>query len=231
MRSLYGIIMQIILQQIIINHCLSFLLSHPSSVDMISYDKRSVFTGCNSDCLCSASDWDPICGENGITYVSPCLAGCTSSAGSGKNTVSHRSTQWNYSGKKKRLWEWVFVQYTACIAVCVCILLYMVVCVRPCVCMSLQVFSNCSCVGVAGNFTASTGQCPHTDDCDRMFPYFLALSVITSFIISLGGTPGYMILIRSDFIYEVNIMKGEKKETLKSLNYHCSHRCKGSYQL
>ncbi|XP_008286432.1 solute carrier organic anion transporter family member 1C1 [Stegastes partitus] len=115
-----------------------------NSLDKISYDKHSVFTACNSDCFCSPSDWDPVCGENGITYVSPCLAGCTTSAGSGKNTV----------------------------------------------------FSNCSCVGVAGNFTASTGQCPQKDDCDRMFPYFLALSVITSFIISLGGTPGYMLLIR-----------------------------------
>uniref|UniRef100_A0A8C4E2D1 Solute carrier organic anion transporter family member n=1 Tax=Dicentrarchus labrax TaxID=13489 RepID=A0A8C4E2D1_DICLA len=114
------------------------------SVDTISYDKHSVFTACNSNCFCSASDWDPVCGENGITYVSPCLAGCTSSTGSGKSTV----------------------------------------------------FSNCSCVGVAGNFTASTGQCPHADDCDRMFRYFLALSVVTSFIISLGGTPGYMLLIR-----------------------------------
>ncbi|XP_060928929.1 solute carrier organic anion transporter family member 1C1-like [Limanda limanda] len=114
------------------------------SVDRISYDKHPVFTACNSDCLCSASDWDPVCGENGITYVSPCLAGCSTSAGSGRNTV----------------------------------------------------FSNCSCVGVAGNFTATTGQCLHKDDCDGMFPYFLALSVITSFIISLGGTPGYMILIR-----------------------------------
>uniref|UniRef100_A0AAQ6A269 Solute carrier organic anion transporter family member n=1 Tax=Amphiprion ocellaris TaxID=80972 RepID=A0AAQ6A269_AMPOC len=115
-----------------------------NSLDAISYDKHSVFTACNSDCFCSSSDWDPVCGENGITYVSPCLAGCTTSVGSGKNTV----------------------------------------------------FSNCSCVGVAGNFTASTGQCPQKDDCDRMFPYFLALSVITSFIISLGGTPGYMLLIR-----------------------------------
>ncbi|KAM9853069.1 solute carrier organic anion transporter family member 1C1 [Aulostomus maculatus] len=118
-------------------------LSYNSS-EGISYDKHSVFTACNSDCFCSANNWDPICGEDGITYVSPCLAGCTSSVGSGKNTV----------------------------------------------------FSNCSCVGAAGNLTASTGQCPNKDDCDRMFPYFLALSVITSFIISLGGTPGYMFLIR-----------------------------------
>uniref|UniRef100_A0A669D8D3 Solute carrier organic anion transporter family member n=1 Tax=Oreochromis niloticus TaxID=8128 RepID=A0A669D8D3_ORENI len=114
------------------------------NIDRISYDKHLLFTDCNSKCVCSSSDWDPVCGENGVTYVSPCLAGCTTSAGSGKNTV----------------------------------------------------FSNCSCVGVAGNFTASTGHCPQKDDCDRMFPYFLALSVITSFIISLGGTPGYMLLIR-----------------------------------
>ncbi|KAM9318663.1 solute carrier organic anion transporter family member 1C1-like [Pholidichthys leucotaenia] len=115
-----------------------------NSMDTVSYEKHPLFTTCNSGCFCSSSDWDPICGENGVTYVSPCLAGCTSSAGSGKNTV----------------------------------------------------FSNCSCVGVTGNFTARTGQCPHKDDCDRMLPYFLALSVITSFIICLGGTPGYMLFIR-----------------------------------
>ncbi|KAF3692845.1 Solute carrier organic anion transporter family member 1C1 Organic anion transporter F [Channa argus] len=115
-----------------------------NSIDTISYDNHSLSTACNSYCSCSESDWDPVCGKNGITYVTPCLAGCTSSAGSGKDTV----------------------------------------------------FTNCSCVGVAGNLTAQTGQCLNTDDCDRMFPYFLALSVITSFIISLGGTPGYMLLIR-----------------------------------
>ncbi|XP_061575261.1 solute carrier organic anion transporter family member 1C1-like [Cololabis saira] len=114
------------------------------SLDNISYDKHSMFAACNTDCLCSSSDWDPVCGQNGITYVSPCLAGCTISTGSGKNTI----------------------------------------------------FSNCSCVGAAGNFTAGMGQCPEQDDCNMMFPYFLALSVITSFIISLGGTPGYMLLIR-----------------------------------
>ncbi|KAJ0022142.1 hypothetical protein NQD34_009632 [Periophthalmus magnuspinnatus] len=115
-----------------------------NSEDGLSYDKHSVFESCNLGCSCSPSEWDPVCGDNGVTYVSACLAGCTSSIGSGKSMV----------------------------------------------------FSNCSCIGVAGNFTASAGPCDDKDDCDRMFPYFLALSVITSFIISLGGTPGYMLLIR-----------------------------------
>uniref|UniRef100_G3U1S0 Solute carrier organic anion transporter family member n=1 Tax=Loxodonta africana TaxID=9785 RepID=G3U1S0_LOXAF len=34
---------------------------------------------CNSDCNCDKSQWEPVCGENGITYESPCLAGCKSS--------------------------------------------------------------------------------------------------------------------------------------------------------
>lgn len=152
-------------------------------MDTISYDKHSVFAGCNSGCVCSVNDWDPVCGDNGITYVSPCLAGCSSSAGSGKNTVSSTPSHSRGCCGARTIspTDGAGVSLTLCV----------------CVCVSAQVFSNCSCIGVAGNFTAHTGQCHHTDDCDRMFPYFLALSVITSFIISLGGTPGYMILIRS----------------------------------
>uniref|UniRef100_A0A672I3Y1 Solute carrier organic anion transporter family member n=1 Tax=Salarias fasciatus TaxID=181472 RepID=A0A672I3Y1_SALFA len=108
----------------------------------------SLFSDCNSGCLCSRREWDPVCGENGITYVSPCLAGCTFSTGSGRNTV----------------------------------------------------FDSCRCVAVAntqpGNLTATLGQCPRRDSCDKVFPYFLALSVLSSFIISLGGTPGFMLLVR-----------------------------------
>uniref|UniRef100_A0A4W5Q9I9 Solute carrier organic anion transporter family member n=1 Tax=Hucho hucho TaxID=62062 RepID=A0A4W5Q9I9_9TELE len=104
-----------------------------TGVEGLSYQQPSLFSECNSGCLCSGSDWDPVCGENGITYVSPCLAGCTSSSGAGS---------------------------------------------QP------------------SNLTASLGHCPIRDSCDRMFPYFLFLSVITSFIISLGGTPGFVLLIR-----------------------------------
>ncbi|XP_061781975.1 solute carrier organic anion transporter family member 1C1 [Nerophis lumbriciformis] len=114
------------------------------SVEETSEDKESLLNACNAKCFCPDNNWEPVCGGDDITYVSPCHAGCGQSTGSGKDTV----------------------------------------------------FSNCSCVGAAGNFTATRGQCPDKEDCDRMFPYFLALSVITSFIISLGGTPGYMLLIR-----------------------------------
>ncbi|XP_034444659.1 solute carrier organic anion transporter family member 1C1-like [Hippoglossus hippoglossus] len=119
-----------------------------TGVEGLPHQERSLFSDCNSDCLCSGREWDPVCGENGMTYVSPCLAGCTSSSGSGRNTV----------------------------------------------------FDNCRCVAAAntqpGNLTVSLGQCPRGDSCEKIFPYFLALSVLSSFIISLGGTPGYVLLIR-----------------------------------
>ncbi|CAB1322665.1 unnamed protein product, partial [Coregonus sp. 'balchen'] len=102
-----------------------------TGVEGLSYQEPSLFSECNSGCLCSGRDWDPVCGENGITYV----------------------------------------------------------------------FGQCRCVALTGagsqpsNLTASLGHCPIRDSCDRMFPYFLFLSVITSFIISLGGTPGFVLLI------------------------------------
>ncbi|XP_008849823.2 solute carrier organic anion transporter family member 1B2-like [Nannospalax galili] len=48
---------------------------------------------CNSDCSCDKNQWEPICGENGVTYISPCLAGCKSSSGGKKpnnNTVFYQ---------------------------------------------------------------------------------------------------------------------------------------------
>ncbi|KAJ8269120.1 hypothetical protein COCON_G00117270 [Conger conger] len=119
-------------------------------VDGISYHERALFADCNSGCLCSGRDWDPVCGENGVTYISPCLAGCQSSSGSGKNTVFER-----------------------------------------CRCVAVSVTGS-----APGNLTAAVGHCREREGCERIFPYFLALSVISSFIISLGGTPGYVLLIR-----------------------------------
>ncbi|XP_069718240.1 solute carrier organic anion transporter family member 1C1-like [Phaenicophaeus curvirostris] len=55
----------------------------------IPYHENAIFSECNSDCKCASNVWDPVCGDNGLTYVSACLAGCTTSVGHGKNTVFH----------------------------------------------------------------------------------------------------------------------------------------------
>lgn len=50
---------------------------------------RSLLAGslvepCNAACPCPPGEWDPVCGVNNLTYVSPCLAGCATMSGSGK---------------------------------------------------------------------------------------------------------------------------------------------------
>ncbi|XP_066489875.1 solute carrier organic anion transporter family member 1A2 [Tiliqua scincoides] len=56
-------------------------------IDQISYGETSLYAECNLGCGCSTKVWDPVCGENGIAYVSACLAGCEVSNGTGKNMV------------------------------------------------------------------------------------------------------------------------------------------------
>ncbi|KFV10368.1 Solute carrier organic anion transporter family member 1C1, partial [Tauraco erythrolophus] len=55
----------------------------------IPYHENALLSECNSGCNCASNVWDPVCGDNGLTYVSACLAGCTNSVGRGKNMVFH----------------------------------------------------------------------------------------------------------------------------------------------
>ncbi|KAG8005717.1 Solute carrier organic anion transporter family member 1C1 [Nibea albiflora] len=114
----------------------------------VSYNRETLFSECNRNCSCSAEEWDPVCSDSGITYISPCMAGCLSSSGFGKNTVFH----------------------------------------------------NCSCVSTsypAGSSTSvNLGHCPQSKDCSRSFTSYMAVSVLSAFIMSLGATPGYMVIIR-----------------------------------
>ncbi|XP_061844831.1 solute carrier organic anion transporter family member 1C1 isoform X2 [Colius striatus] len=122
-------------------------VSYHGTKGMTDYEE-ALFSECNSGCSCSKNDWDPICGENGVTYISACLAGCQASNGTGKNTI----------------------------------------------------FFNCSCVGTltspSQSYSAVMGPCQKGDECPKMFLYFLVVSVITSYTLSVGGTPGYILLLR-----------------------------------
>ncbi|KAL1276066.1 hypothetical protein QQF64_035689, partial [Cirrhinus molitorella] len=58
----------------------------------VSYQPNTLISSCNMGCSCSLKHWDPICASNGLTYASPCLAGCQTSTGDGRNMVFHNCT-------------------------------------------------------------------------------------------------------------------------------------------
>uniref|UniRef100_A0A8C3VD34 Solute carrier organic anion transporter family member n=1 Tax=Catharus ustulatus TaxID=91951 RepID=A0A8C3VD34_CATUS len=51
--------------------------------------KHIYMASCNAECNCKVDQWDPVCGDNGITYMTACFAGCKSSSGTGRNMVFH----------------------------------------------------------------------------------------------------------------------------------------------
>ncbi|XP_023379865.1 solute carrier organic anion transporter family member 1B3 isoform X2 [Pteropus vampyrus] len=57
---------------------------------------------CNSDCNCDENQWEPVCGDNGITYISPCLAGCKSSSGNKKPIVFYNCSCVEATGFQNR---------------------------------------------------------------------------------------------------------------------------------
>ncbi|XP_038143111.1 solute carrier organic anion transporter family member 1C1-like [Cyprinodon tularosa] len=118
-------------------------------VTQVSNNPSSLLAPCNTGCSCSVKHWDPVCSYNGMTYASPCLAGCQTSTGTGKAMVFH----------------------------------------------------NCTCIGIsvtpAANMSAVLGQCPRRSECDSKFKIYMALSVLGAFISACGGTPGYIVLLRS----------------------------------
>ncbi|XP_074050415.1 solute carrier organic anion transporter family member 1A2 [Macrotis lagotis] len=49
------------------------------------YMEKNVLTDCNIDCNCQDKIWDPVCGDNNLSYMSACLAGCEAYFGTGVN--------------------------------------------------------------------------------------------------------------------------------------------------
>uniref|UniRef100_A0A8C3AWG3 Solute carrier organic anion transporter family member n=1 Tax=Cyclopterus lumpus TaxID=8103 RepID=A0A8C3AWG3_CYCLU len=102
-----------------------------------------------SVCTRDSQHWDPVCAYNGVTYASPCLAGCQTFTGIGRDMMFH----------------------------------------------------NCTCaretMTPAINMSVELGQCPRRSNCDHIFKIYMALSALGSFISACGGTPGYIVLLRS----------------------------------
>ncbi|TEA28267.1 hypothetical protein DBR06_SOUSAS3310053 [Sousa chinensis] len=48
---------------------------------------NGILADCNMDCNCPTKIWDPVCGNDGLSYMSACLAGCETSSGTGINMV------------------------------------------------------------------------------------------------------------------------------------------------
>uniref|UniRef100_A0A671QWG1 Solute carrier organic anion transporter family member n=1 Tax=Sinocyclocheilus anshuiensis TaxID=1608454 RepID=A0A671QWG1_9TELE len=111
--------------------------------------QNTLISSCNTGCSCSLKHWDPICASNGLTYASPCLAGCQTSTGDGRDMVFH----------------------------------------------------NCTCIGESplpfANMSSVLGQCSRKSDCDYMFKFYMAVTVIGAFLSACGATPGYIILLRT----------------------------------
>lgn len=55
----------------------------------LSFNENTLISDCNFNCSCSTKTWDPVCGVDGISYISPCLAGCISSSGTAINEIFH----------------------------------------------------------------------------------------------------------------------------------------------
>ncbi|KAM4747524.1 solute carrier organic anion transporter family member 1A2-like [Rhinophrynus dorsalis] len=65
-----------------------WLMTIKAGTDQVSSLNNFTFE-CNLRCDCPADVWDPVCGDNGVAYISACFAGCESSTGSGQDTVFH----------------------------------------------------------------------------------------------------------------------------------------------
>ncbi|CAB1347362.1 unnamed protein product [Coregonus sp. 'balchen'] len=128
----------------IISSFLSFCLLLIQAPE-VSYQPESLLSQCNMGCSCSLKHWDPVCASNGMTYATPCLAGCQTSTGVGKEMEFH----------------------------------------------------NCTCMGelkgqmlaLPTNMSAILGQCPRKSDCDRMFKFYMAVSVLGAFVSACGIPP------------------------------------------
>lgn len=92
-------------------------------------------------------------------------------------------------------WDCYILQYTLSCELSRALIRMFTLCL-----VTFKVFHNCSCVTEAAlpaaNMSAVLGQCSRENSCDRMFKFYMGMSVLGAFISACGATPAYIILLR-----------------------------------
>ncbi|XP_052031164.1 solute carrier organic anion transporter family member 1A5 isoform X3 [Apodemus sylvaticus] len=162
-------------------------IQHPLHVE------NKVLADCNTRCGCLTHTWDPVCGDNGLSYMSACLAGCEKSVGTGTHMVTmHMKTRRPPQLLTLRSMQFVLLRQD----------------------VIELVFQNCSCIRSSGNSSSVLGLCKKGPECANKLQYFLIMSVIGSFIYSITAIPGYMVLLRC--------IKSEEKSLGIGLHAFCT---------
>ena len=78
-----AIYLPLFITEIYLKYLLTILCYYRSS------SSDELVSSCNDGCNCTSTIFEPVCGEDGLTYFSPCRAGCDKYYENGDTDVSH----------------------------------------------------------------------------------------------------------------------------------------------
>lgn len=129
-------------------------------------------SACINNCNCYTASVSPVCGSNGVTYLSACFAGCTKPVSGDNNT--HSPTRHIHTVKQpfhRHRTNW------APLSLC-------------------QNLTSCTCISSnSEDAVALPGKCP-SPGCQQAFLTFLCVICVCSMIGAMAQTPSVIILIR-----------------------------------